>query len=93
MAVTVRIPTPLQRFTGSQAKVAVEGDSVREALAQLEAQFPGIRERLYDEAGRLRRFVSVFLNDEDVRYLQGEDTPLADGDVLSIVPAIAGGRL
>ncbi len=92
MSVKVRIPTPLQKLTGNQAEVAVSGSTVKAALATLEEKHPGIRERLYDDKGGLRRFINFYVNDEDIRFLNGEDTPLKDGDDLSIVPAIAGGR-
>jgi molybdopterin synthase sulfur carrier subunit len=91
MSVTVRIPTQLRSLTGGQGEVTVEGATVGEALKALDAAHPGIGERLFDEAGELRRFVNVFLSDEDVRFLQGLQTPLSDGQVLSIVPAVAGG--
>jgi molybdopterin synthase sulfur carrier subunit len=77
--------------TGDRTEVEAEGATVGDLLADLERRFPGIRARLYDEAGNLRRFVNLYVNDEDVRYLQGEETPLSDGDELSIIPAIAGG--
>ncbi|EDP76072.1 ubiquitin-like small modifier protein 1 [Hydrogenivirga sp. 128-5-R1-1] len=92
MAVTVRVPTPLRRLTDGQGEVEVEASTVREAIEKLEEQYPGFRERLLDEKGELRRFVNLYLNDEDIRFLKGADTELKDGDVLSIVPAIAGGR-
>ena len=91
MAVTVRIPTPLQRLTNGQGEVACEGKSVVELLADLERCYPGIRERICDEQGKLRRFVNVFVNEEDIRFLQGEQTSVKDGDEVSIIPAIAGG--
>lgn len=91
MAIKVRIPTPLQKLTQNQAEVEVDGNSVQAALAALESQFPGIKERLYDEKGALRRFINFYVNEEDIRFLQGEDTALKEGDELSIVPAIAGG--
>ncbi len=91
MAVTVRIPTPLRRLTNGQGEVEVEAKTVREAIDKLEEQYPGFKERLVDEKGELRRFVNLYLNDEDIRFLKGADTELKDGDVLSIVPAIAGG--
>jgi molybdopterin synthase sulfur carrier subunit len=91
MAATVRIPTPLQRLTNNQAEVRVEGGSVREILNAMETQFPGIKERLCDESGRLRRFVNVYVADEDIRFQQNEETPVPDGAVVSISPAIAGG--
>ncbi len=91
MAATVRIPTPLQRFTAGQAEVGIEAATIREMLQQLEEQFPGIQERLCDPAGHVRRFVNIFLNEEDIRYLQGEETAVKDGDAVTIIPAIAGG--
>jgi len=91
MAVTVRIPTPLQRLTNNQGEVRVEGSTVRELLNALEAEFPGIKERLCDESGRLRRFVNVYVADEDIRFQQNEETPVPDGAEVSIIPAIAGG--
>jgi len=93
MAVKVRIPTPLQRLTANQAEVEVEGKNIREILDALEEKFPGIKERICDENGKVRKFVNLFVNDEDARFLQGEETELKDGDSLSIVPAIAGGKL
>jgi molybdopterin synthase sulfur carrier subunit len=92
MPVSVRIPTPLRKFTNNQDTVAVEAASVAQLLDSLEAAHPGIKERLCDDKGKLRRFVNVFANDEDIRFLDGVDTALKDGDEVSIVPAIAGGR-
>lgn len=91
MQVKVRIPTPLQPLTGSAPEVAASGETLAQVLADLEARFPGFEPRLYDEAGQLRRFVNIYINDEDIRFLQGEATLLAEGDEVSIVPAIAGG--
>ena len=91
MPVLVRIPTPLQRITNGQGEVACEGKTVQELLSDLERRYPGIKERLCDEQGKLRRFVNVFVNDEDIRFLQGDQTSLKDGDEVSIIPAIAGG--
>jgi molybdopterin synthase sulfur carrier subunit len=91
MAVKVRIPTPLQALTGQSSEVAAEGATVSDVLADLEQRYPGVRSRLYEDDGRLRRFVNLYVNDEDIRFLQGEETALGDGDELSIVPAIAGG--
>ena len=91
MAVKVRIPTPLQRITNGQGEVACEGTSVAALLADLERRYPGIKARICDEQGKLRRFVNVFVNEEDIRFLQGDQTPLKDGDEVSIIPAIAGG--
>ena len=92
MAVTVRIPTPLRKFTDGQAEVAVEGTNVAQALAALTEGHPELKARICDDAGKVRRFVNLFANDEDIRFLENLDTELKDGDELSIVPAIAGGR-
>ncbi len=91
MSVTVRIPTQLRNLSGNASEVAVEGSTVAEALKALESAYPGFAERLFDESGGLRRFVNVFLADEDIRFLQGVDSPVVDGQTLSIVPAVAGG--
>ena len=91
MAVKVRIPTQLRELTGGAAEVDVEGATVAEVLKQLEARHPGFAERLYDDEGQLRRFVNVFVADEDIRFLQGLDTPVSEAQVVSIVPAVAGG--
>ncbi len=92
MAVKVRVPTPLQPLTGGAPEVLAEGKTVREVIDDLERKYAGIKARLCDENGELRRFVNIFVNDEDVRFLQGLDTEVKEGDELSIVPAIAGGR-
>ncbi|HSA58904.1 MAG TPA: ubiquitin-like small modifier protein 1 [bacterium] len=92
MMAKVRIPTPLQKLTRNQGEVAASGATVKDVLADLEKQFPGIRERLYDEKGALRRFVNFYVNNEDIRFMSGETTPVKDGDEVSIVPAIAGGN-
>jgi sulfur-carrier protein len=91
MPVRVLIPTPLQRLTQNQAEVTVEGGDIREVISNLEVKFPGVKARLCDENGILRRFVNIYINEEDIRFLKGESTPLKDGDEVSIVPAIAGG--
>ena len=92
MSSTVRIPTPLRPLTQGKGEVQVLGRNVREANDHLEAQCAGIRARICDEKGELRRFVNLYLNDEDIRHLKGLESEVEDGDVLSIVPAIAGGR-
>lgn len=92
MAIKIRVPTPLQKLTQNQGEVEASGKTVKEALADLEKRYPGIRERLYDDKGSLRRFINFYVNDEDIRFLQSDATALKDGDELSIVPAIAGGR-
>ncbi|MBI2872820.1 MAG: MoaD family protein [Chloroflexi bacterium] len=91
MSVTVRIPSPLRRVTNGAEKAEVQGGTLEKCINELEAQFPGIRERLLDESGDLRYFVNVYLNGEDVRFLQGLNTDTKPGDELSIVPAVAGG--
>ncbi len=91
MSVSVRIPTQLRTLTGGAGEVQVVGSTVGEALKALDAAHPGIGDRLFDEGGNLRRFVNVFVADEDVRFLEGLATPVADGETLSIVPAVAGG--
>ena len=91
MSVMVRIPTPLRRMTNNQDRVSVEGSSLSGVIASLEAEFPGIKERLCDESGELRNFVNVYLNGEDVRFLDGLASPTSPGDEVSIVPAVAGG--
>ncbi|HYL50721.1 MAG TPA: MoaD/ThiS family protein [Acidimicrobiia bacterium] len=91
MSITVRIPTQLRSLSGNAAEVQVEAGTVAEALKALDGAHPGFTERLFDESGSLRRFVNVFLADEDIRFLQGTDTPVTDGQVVSIVPAVAGG--
>lgn len=87
----VRIPTPLRKLTDGQGEVPADGDDLRSVIASLEARHPGIGERLLDDAGELRRFVNVFVRDEDVRFLDGLDTEVGPDDTVSIVPAVAGG--
>ena len=91
MAVTVRIPTQLRTLTGGASEVSVAGATVAEVLKALDAEHPGFGERIFDESGALRRFVNVFVADEDIRFLQGVDTALDDKTVVSIIPAVAGG--
>ena len=91
MPVTVRIPTPLQRLTNGQGEVSCDGTTVTDLLSDLERRYPGIKERICDPQGKLRRFVNVFVNAEDIRFLQGDQTTVKDGDEVSIIPAIAGG--
>jgi sulfur-carrier protein len=90
MAVTVRIPTPLRSLTAGEEQVSAEGGTVRAVIDHLERAHPGLRDRLLDDKG-IRRFVNLYLGDEDVRFLDGLDTALKSGDELSIIPAIAGG--
>ena len=91
MSVTVRIPSQLRTLTAGAAQVAVEGSTVGEVLKALDGAHPGFADRLFEKDGTLRRFVNVFLADEDVRFLRGLDTEVADGQTVSIVPAVAGG--
>ena len=89
---TIRIPTPLRKLTQGKDEVSATGVTVGEIVTDLEKQFPGIKERVCDDSGAVRRFVNIFVGDEDVRFLQGLDTPVKEKDEVSIVPAIAGGR-
>jgi molybdopterin synthase sulfur carrier subunit len=91
MAVTVRIPTTMRPLSGGASTVSVEGASLRDVLAALDAAHPGFKDRLFDADGALHKFVNVFVSDDDVRYLQGLDTPVKDGDTVSLIPAVAGG--
>ncbi len=91
MAVRVRIPTPLRAMTKGSADVQVTADTVGDLIEDLERQFPGMRERLVEEGGEIRRFINIYVNEEDIRFLQGAKTALKQGDEVSIVPAIAGG--
>jgi len=91
MPVKVRIPTPLRKLTENEEVVQVAATTVGGAIAELQSRYPGIKERLTDEAGSVRRFVNVYVNEEDIRFLQNQETALRDGDEVSIIPAIAGG--
>ena len=91
MAVTVNIPTPLRKMTNNESEVSIEAGSVGDLVDALDAAYSGIAEKLLDEKGDIRRYVNVFVNDEDIRFLDGKGTTLKDGDNISIVPAIAGG--
>lgn len=92
MPVLVRIPTPLRRVTNGVAEVQAKGTDIAELIEDLERQFPGLRERLLEDGGEVRRFINIYVNEEDIRFLAGRKTPLKDGDEVSIVPAIAGGK-
>ena len=91
MSIVVRIPTPLRRLTNGEDKVDVEADSLGGVIDAMNDQYPGIRERICDDQGQLRNFVNVYVNGEDVRFLQGLETPMTSGDEVSVVPAVAGG--
>jgi molybdopterin synthase sulfur carrier subunit len=92
MPVKVRVPGPLRRLTGGSAEVTVDGATVSDALGSLDQQYPGFQDRLYDADGKLRQFINIYVNDSDIRFSQGLDTPVGERDELSIVPAVAGGR-
>lgn len=89
---TVRIPTPLRKLTEGREEVAAAGATVGEVIANLDQAYPGIKARICDDSGAVRKFVNIFANDEDIRFLKNLDTPLKESDEVSIVPAIAGGR-
>ena len=91
MPITVHIPTPLRKLTHNQAEVELEAGTISELVDGLDGSYEGLADKLLDEAGEIRRYVNIFVNDEDIRFLDGKDTPLNDGDSVSIVPAIAGG--
>lgn len=91
MTVTVRVPTTLRTLTAGEAEVQVDGSTVGEVLTNLDASHAGFRDRLLDDDGNLRRFVNLFVADDDVRFLSGLDTPVPDGETVSIIPAVAGG--
>jgi molybdopterin converting factor small subunit len=88
---TILIPTPLRKFTNQSSKIEVKGNTVKEAISDLTFQFPDLKKNLLDEANQLRTFVNVFVGDEDIRNLEGENTSLTDHSAISIIPAIAGG--
>ncbi|OVE78243.1 molybdopterin synthase sulfur carrier subunit [bacterium F11] len=92
MAVKVRIPAPLRKLTQDNPVVEVEGKTIQELLASLEKNYPGLKERICDESGQIRRFVNIFVDGEDIRFKDGANTPVSDGAEVSIIPAIAGGQ-
>ncbi|HUC98674.1 MAG TPA: ubiquitin-like small modifier protein 1 [Candidatus Polarisedimenticolaceae bacterium] len=92
MSVRVRVPTPLRKFTKGVDEVDAQGNNIRSIVEDLEKNYPGIKERICDESGKVRRFVNVYVNGDDIRFLQNLETALKEGDNISIVPAIAGGR-
>lgn len=91
MSITVRIPTPLRQYTGGKGRIAVSAETVGEAFDGLVEKYPELRQHLFDDDGRLRNFVNAYLNEEDVRELEGTETPVSEGDTVVIVPSIAGG--
>ena len=91
MAIKVRIPTPLMKLTDNQSEVSAEGETISDIINNLENQFNGIKDRICEENGAPRRFINIYINEEDIRFLDGEETAVKDGDEISIIPAIAGG--
>ena len=91
MAIKVRIPTPLMKLTDNQSEVSAEGKTISDIINNLENQFNGIKDRICEENGAPRRFINIYINEEDIRFLEGEKTTVKDGDEISIIPAIAGG--
>lgn len=91
MAVTVRIPTPLRKLTDNRSEIEIDGETVESLIGNMEASYPGIKDRLCDESGKVRRFINIYINEEDIRFLDGTDSAVKAGDRVSIVPAIAGG--
>ena len=89
--VKVRIPAPLQKLTHNKQEIESKASNIKELILDLEKQFPGIKERLLDETGKIRRFINFYVNDEDIRFLKQDETALSDGALVSIIPAIAGG--
>jgi len=93
MPIIVRVPTPLQKLTQDKAEIKASGANIKELIDNLEASFPGIKDRICDENGKVRKFINIYVNEEDVRFLQQDETPLKNGDEVSIIPAIAGGEI
>jgi molybdopterin synthase sulfur carrier subunit len=91
MPIKVRIPAPLRKLTQNKTEVNADGANIKELVDNLEKDFPGIRDRICDETGKTRKFINIYVNEEDIRFLKQDDTPLKDGDEVSIIPAIAGG--
>jgi molybdopterin synthase sulfur carrier subunit len=88
---SVRIPTPLRKLTSEKDEVTISASSIAQLIEEMESQFPGIKNRLCDESGNVRRFINLYVNNEDIRFLNGKETALKEGDIVSIIPAIAGG--
>ncbi|HVY56117.1 MAG TPA: MoaD/ThiS family protein [Thermodesulfobacteriota bacterium] len=88
---SVRIPTPLRKLTSDKDEVTISATNIAELIDRMEAEYPGIKNRLCDESGNVRRFINLYVNNEDIRFLSGKETALKEGDIVSIIPAIAGG--
>lgn len=91
MAIQVRIPTPLRKLTNNEEIIEIDADTVKGVISELQSRYPGFRDRLLDEKGEVRRFVNIYVNEEDIRFLKNQETEIKDGDEISIIPAIAGG--
>lgn len=91
MTIRVRIPTPLRKLTGEKGEIEAKGGDISELIEDIEKRHPGLKERIYDETGEIRRFINIYVNEEDIRFINGKKTTLKDGDEVSIIPAIAGG--
>ncbi len=92
MGINVRIPTPLRKLTNNKSEVTADGTNIVELINDLEKKYPGIKNRICEENGEVRRFINIYKNEEDIRFLQGKETPVSDRDEISIIPAIAGGK-
>lgn len=92
MPVAIRIPTPLRKLTANQSELMIDGDTIGSILENMNASYPGIKDRICDESGSVKRFINIYVNEEDIRFLQGTDTKVKSGDKVAIVPAIAGGK-
>ena len=91
MPINIRIPTPLRKLTNNEDVIEIEANSVKAAISEMQSRYPGIQERLIDENGEVRRFVNVYVNEEDIRFLQNQETPLKDGDEIALIPPVSGG--
>lgn len=91
MSIRVRVPTPLRKLTGEKGEIEAKGGNISELIEDIENRYPGLKERIYDETGEIRRFINIYVNEEDIRFIDGKKTKVADGDEVSIIPAIAGG--
>lgn len=92
MAIKIKIPTPLQKLTENKTEVETDGDTILELIENLEKKYPGIKERICSEDGKIRRFINIYVNEQDIRFLNGDETKIKDSDEVSIIPAIAGGK-
>ena len=91
MSIRVRVPTPLRKLTGEKGEIEAKGVDISELIEDIEKRYPGLKDRIYDDTGEIRRFINIYVNEEDIRFIDGKKTKVADGDEVSIIPAIAGG--